>query len=98
MSIRMVKEKELESEYVQMAIKIMENGILINMAVERWNSQVVTVIGGNSRMVRRKDMEHGKSLVIETDSSGNTVMISLTGMEYTYGQVEKYITENTNRN
>jgi hypothetical protein len=29
MSIRMVYVKELESEYGQMAIKIMENGILI---------------------------------------------------------------------
>ena len=50
----MVKEKELESEYAQMmAIKIMENGILIrNMGAERWNFQMVRVIGGNSRMVR----------------------------------------------
>ncbi len=57
---------------------------------------MVTVIGGNSRMVRRKDMEHGWVLM-ETDTSGNTVMIRLTGMEYADGQVEKYITENTNR-
>ncbi len=34
---------------------------------------------------------------METDPSSNTVMISDTGMEYTDGQVEEYITENTNR-
>ena len=57
---------------------------------------MVTVIGGNSRMVLREDTEHG-SILMETDTSGNTIMISSTGMEYTYGQVEMYITENTNR-
>ncbi len=71
-----------------MAIKIMENGILIiDMAAERWNSQMVTVIGGNSRMIRRKDMEHSSGLM-ETDSSGNTVMMRDTGMEYTDGLME----------
>lgn len=30
MSIRMVKKRELESQYSQMVINIMENGILIN--------------------------------------------------------------------
>ncbi len=34
---------------------------------------------------------------METDTSGNSVMISPTGMEYTDGQVEEYITENKNR-
>ncbi len=34
---------------------------------------------------------------METDSSGNSVMISSTGMEYTDGLMEKYITENTNK-
>jgi hypothetical protein len=34
---------------------------------------------------------------METDSSGNTVMISETGMEYTDGLMDQYITENTNR-
>jgi hypothetical protein len=32
---------------------------------------MVTVIGGNSRMVTRKDMEH-KSGLVEADTSGNT--------------------------
>jgi hypothetical protein len=32
---------------------------------------MVTVIGGNARMVRKKDMEHLRGLM-ETDTSGNT--------------------------
>jgi hypothetical protein len=47
-------------------------------------------------MVREKDMEQGRVLM-ETDTSGNSVMISHTGMEYSDGQVDQYITENTNR-
>ncbi len=46
-------------------------------------------------MVREKDMEHRKVLM-ERDTWGNTVMISNTGMEYTDGEVEQYITENIN--
>ncbi len=93
----MVKKKELESEYIQVVIKIMENGILIkNMAAERWNGQMVAVIGGNSRIIRQKDMEYGRVLM-ETDTSGNSVMMTNTGMEYTDGLMEMYITENTNR-
>jgi hypothetical protein len=47
-------------------------GILItDMGAERWNGQVVTVIGGNSRMVMKKDMEHSRGLK-DTDTSGNT--------------------------
>jgi hypothetical protein len=57
---------------------------------------MVTVGGGNSRMVKRKDMEHGRGL-IKTDTSGNTWMISNTGMEYSYGVMDMYITENGNR-
>ncbi len=54
-----------------MAIKSMENGILINyMAAERWNKQVVTVCGGNSKIVNWKDMEQSR-VVLETDTSGN---------------------------
>ena len=92
----MVYQKELESEYIQVVIKIMENGILINyMAAERWKINMA-VGGGNSRMVTRKDMEQWRVLM-ETDSSGNTVMFSCTGMEYTDGLMEEYITENGNR-
>jgi hypothetical protein len=53
---------------------------------------MVTVTGGNSRTIRRKDMEH-RRVLMETDSSGNTVMVIYTGMEYS----EKYITESTKR-
>ena len=44
----MAKIKELELEHGQMVTKIMEKGILINyMGAQRWNGQMVTVIGGN---------------------------------------------------
>jgi hypothetical protein len=80
-----------------MVRKIMENGILINyMDAQSWNSQVVTVIGGNSRMVMQKDMEQWSGLM-EADTSGNGWIISSTGMEYTDGLVETYITESGNR-
>jgi hypothetical protein len=80
-----------------MVTKIMENGILIrDVGVIRFNGQMVTVIGGNTRMVTRKDMEHLSGLV-EADTSGISWMISNTGMEYTDGLMDKYITESTNR-
>ena len=42
----MAKEKELELEYGQMEIKIMENGILIkDMVPQKWNLQVAKYIG-----------------------------------------------------
>ena len=45
-----------------------ENGILINyMATSRWNFQMVTLTGGNTRMTRGKDMEHSR-LLMETDT------------------------------
>ena len=43
-------------------------------------------------MVNTKDMEHTRA-VMETDTSGNTVMIIITGMEYTDGVMGQYITE-----
>ena len=80
-----------------MVRKILQNNIKINyMAVERWNLQMVTGIGGNSRMARRKDMEHLRQLM-ETDSSGSKCRVSDTGMEYTDGQMEEYIMDNTKR-
>jgi hypothetical protein len=60
------------------------------MAVERWNGQMVTSIGGDSRMVRRKDMEH-MSLLMETVISGSVCRVKCTGMEYTDGQMEENI-------
>jgi hypothetical protein len=96
MKIRMAKEKELEWEYLQMVIKIMVNGILIkDMGAERWNGQMVKVIGGISRMIRRKDMHHGRGLM-DTYTTVNTWMMSSTGMEHTVGLMEQYITETTN--
>jgi hypothetical protein len=69
---KMAKEKELESQHLQVVRKILQNIILINyMDAERGKEQMVTVIGGNTRMINRKDMEQEKGL-IETDASGNT--------------------------
>ncbi len=47
-------------------------------------------------MVTWKDMEH-LSLLMETDTWGNGVMIRNTGMEYTDRLVDMYITESGNR-
>jgi hypothetical protein len=72
-----------------MVRKILENIILINlMAVERWKVQMVTGIGGNSRMITGKDMEHMSGLM-ERDISGNTCRVRSTGMEYTDGLMEE---------
>jgi hypothetical protein len=54
-----------------MVKKFMENGILITyMDAQRWNTQV-EVIGGNTRIIRGKDMEH-KRWLMDTDTSGNS--------------------------
>jgi hypothetical protein len=63
---------------------------------QRLNFQVVTVIGGNIRMVREMDMEH-MSLQVEANKLGNTSRETLTGTEYTGGQMEECIKENTNK-
>ncbi len=57
---------------------------------------MVAVGGGNSRMASNKDMEHTRVLM-ETDTSGNTVMIRNTGMEYTDGLMGQYITDSGKR-
>jgi hypothetical protein len=57
---------------------------------------MVTLTGGNTRMARGKDMEHGRVLM-ETDTLGYTLMMSSTAMEYSDGLMEKYIMENGNR-
>jgi hypothetical protein len=36
-------------------------------------------------------------LIMERDTSGNSCRLACTGMEYTDGQVEKYIMDNGNR-
>ena len=43
-----------------------------------------------------KDMEHS-SMLVDRDTRGNTRRGSFTGMEYTFGQMEQCITENSNR-
>ncbi len=58
--------------------------------------QMVTLIGGNSRIIREKDMEH-LSLLMETDKLGSTCRVTNTGMDYSHGQVEKYIKDNGNK-
>jgi hypothetical protein len=71
----------------------LENGTTINyMVASRFSSQMATVIGGNSRLATRKDMEH-ISMLVERDTSGNTCRMTCTGMEYTDGQMEEYIVD-----
>ena len=54
----------MEKEYVQMATKIMESGILINiMAASRWKMQRAGLNGGKPW----KDMEQ-PSVLMETDT------------------------------
>jgi hypothetical protein len=75
----------------------LQNIILVNvMAVERGNGQMVTSIGGTSRMVRRKDMEHLSGLM-ETDISGSGCRVTCKGMEYTDGQTEENILDSGKR-
>jgi hypothetical protein len=76
---------------------IKENGILINyMARPSVHGQMATAIGGSGRITRWKDMEHSSGLM-ERDKRGNSRRRSFTGMEYTHGQVEQCIMENSNR-
>jgi hypothetical protein len=76
---------------------IQENGIWINyMGLPSVHIQVVAVIGGNGRIIRRKDMDHFTGLM-EGDTRGNTSRVSNVGMEYTDGQMEQYIMGNKNR-
>jgi hypothetical protein len=46
-------------------------------------------------MARGKDMEY-MIMMMETDTSGNTCRVTDTGMEYSDGQMEKYIMDNAN--
>jgi hypothetical protein len=51
---------------------------------------VVASIGGNTRMVTWKDMEH-MSWLVERDISGNSCRVTCTGMEYADRQMDLYI-------
>jgi hypothetical protein len=57
---------------------------------------MVTVIGGNVRIITTKDMDHITGLM-DRDTRGNSSRRSVTGMEYTDGQMEQYIMGNKNR-
>jgi hypothetical protein len=96
MSVRMVKKKELEYVLLKVERKKEENGKWINyMDLESVNL-VMAVIGENTRMATGKDMEY-MIIMVEGDTSGNGCRVTDTGMEYTDGQVEKYIMDNGNR-
>jgi hypothetical protein len=80
-----------------MVRNMLENGIWVNyMGLPSVHFQMVTVIGGNIRMARRKDMDHF-TMLEETDTRGKRSRIRVTGMEYTDGQMEEYIMGNSNR-
>jgi hypothetical protein len=97
MSIKMVKEKDLDYLEQNLAINIQENGIRVNyMGLPSVHIQVVTVIGGNARMVTTKDMDQLTGLM-DRDTKGNGSTVSNTGMEYTDGKEEQYIMGNSNR-
>jgi hypothetical protein len=57
---------------------------------------VATVTGGNSRNTRRKDMQL-MSMLMETDTSGNSCGVSKTAMEYTDGLMEVYTMDKGNK-
>ncbi len=97
MSIKMVKKKELEYKYGLIVISKEESGIRVNyMVLPRLHLKMVTLIGGNARMVSMKDMEH-LSLLMERDTLGSGCRVTCTGMEYTDGKMELYIKDNTNK-
>ncbi len=58
--------------------------------------QMVTLIGGNARIIRRKDMEH-KSGLAERDTLGSTCRVSNMGMVFSDSQMELYIKDNSNK-
>ena len=70
--------------------------MIIYMARPSVHFQMAPVIGGSTRITTRKDMEH-TSMLVERDTRGNTRRGRCTGMEYTHGQMEQCIMENTNR-
>jgi hypothetical protein len=96
-SIKMVKEKALEYLLLKVVRSKLENGSTINYIIPaRFTTQVATVIGGNGRITRGKDMEQ-VSLLMETDTSGNGCRMTCTAMEYSDGQMEEYTMDNGNK-
>lgn len=71
-----------------------ENGTIINYMELLWfQMQKEILIGGNSRIITRKDMQCMIGLMGQ-DTLGNTFWILNTDMEYTDGQVELFIKDN----
>ena len=66
------------------------------MDAQRFNIQMATVIGGRTRIIRRKDMEY-MSGQMETDTSGNGCRVTCTAMEYADITVEMYTMDNGNK-
>jgi hypothetical protein len=66
------------------------------MVLARLHLKVVKLIGGNTRMVRGKDMEHVSGLM-EGDTLGSGCRMQSTGMEYPEGHMEVYIKDNKNK-
>jgi hypothetical protein len=92
-SIQMARERVLEQEYSEMAIKTMENGILINkMGASKLYMQMVVLIGVNSKMEKAMVMELGRAQTV-TSTLVSTRIITCTGMEFTHGEQEIYITD-----
>ncbi len=72
----------MEYKYGQIVIRQEESAIRINyMALTSLQMQMVALIGGNARIIRRKDMEH-MSGMMEGDTSGSGCRVSNTAMEY----------------
>ena len=66
------------------------------MAAQRLNIKKVAVIGGNSRIIRKKVMVQS-CMLVDRNTWGNTCKIKDMGMEYTDGQMEIYIMDNSSR-
>ena len=93
----MIKEKDLELPYFQMAKNNMASTILINcMAAPRLNIKMLRVIGGKTRIISVKDMLQVCGLM-ERNIWGNSCKIKVMGMEYTDGQMERYIMDKSSR-
>jgi hypothetical protein len=64
------------------------------MVLARLHYKMVTLTGGNSGIARWKAMEHMFGLM-ETDILARGCRVACTGMDFTDGQTELYIKDNT---
>jgi hypothetical protein len=67
------------------------------MALASVNIQVVTVIGGKSRITRIKDMDYGPGLMDRDTWGKRSKMMMIMSMEYADGLMDRYIMANTNK-